>query len=121
MFGRTCGASPHLLVVMCNFTKYIKLIAVKAADGLTTAKVLFYQVFMTFGFPKKLLSDRGSHFLNETMDALTKIFEIHKINTSPYNPQSDGANENSHRMILKILRILIEKKSAELEPHVSRR
>ena len=103
MFGRTCGASPHLLVVMCNFTKYIKLIAVKAADGLTTAKVLFYQVFMTFGFPKKLLSDRGSHFLNETMEALTKIFDIHKVNTSPYNPQSDGANENSHRMLLKIL------------------
>ena len=27
----------YLLVVMCNFSKYIKLVPVKAADGETTA------------------------------------------------------------------------------------
>jgi len=57
----------YLLVAMCNFSKYVKIIPTRVADAATTAHVLFYQVFLTFGFPRKLLSDRGGEFVNKTI------------------------------------------------------
>jgi len=39
---------------------------------------------------------------------LCKLLDIHKLTTSPYRPQCDGRNENSHRFIFNIVKILCE-------------
>ena len=35
--------------------------------------------------------------------------KINKTYTTPYHPQSDGKNENSHKFLMQIVRILTEK------------
>eukprot|EP00253_Pinus_taeda_P014900 PITA_14900 len=40
----------------------------------TTKKFLFEHVLTRFGCPKVLMSDRGTHFLNETISTLTEVF-----------------------------------------------
>ena len=42
------------------------------------------------------------------MQQLWKLLDIHKVTTAPYHPQSDGKNENSHKFIFKIIKILCE-------------
>merc|ERR1712091_39402 len=74
-----CGPLPltklgfaYLLVVMDNFTKYVILIPMQNKESETTARALFYKVFMTHGFPKKILSDNGQEFMSGMMQELWK-------------------------------------------------
>ena len=97
------------MIVMDTFTKYAILIPMRRQDETTTANALFYEVFMTRGFPNEILSDKGSNYMSAVVTRLCTLMQIHKVNTSPYNPQSNGKNENSHRFLLKIVKILCEK------------
>ena len=111
-----CGPFPvtaegynYLLVVMDNFSKFLVVIPTVGVDAATTARALFYEVFMTYGFPERILSDRGQAFLAPIMMDLYTLFDIHKMSTSPYRPQNNGKNENSHKFIFKIVKILCQK------------
>jgi transposase len=42
-----------------------------------------------------MMSDQGSHFLNDTIWELTQDFMIHHQNKSPYHPQANGMVELS--------------------------
>lgn len=42
--------------------------------GMTTMKFLFEYVLKIFGCPKILMSDHGTHFLNETIIVLIEEF-----------------------------------------------
>ena len=43
----------------------------------TSTKFLFEYVLIRFGFLKALMSDRGTHFLNEMISALTEEFQVY--------------------------------------------
>ena len=63
-------------------------VATPLADVETTAKVIYKEIFCTFGPPAEILSDRGPHFANKTIQNLCKIVKvIHKFST-PYHPQT---------------------------------
>ena len=47
--------------------------------------------------------------MSDVITQLMKLCQIHKINTSPYNPQANGQNENQHKFLMSIIRIIIEK------------
>jgi len=92
-----CGPFPvtaegynYLLVVMDNFSKFLVVIPTVGVEAATTARALFYEVFMTYGFPERILSDRGQAFLAPIMMDLYTLFDIHKMSTSPYRPQNNG-------------------------------
>ncbi|XP_073153563.1 uncharacterized protein [Henckelia pumila] len=56
-----------------------------------------------FGIPRALISDRGTHFCNQTMASLLKNYHVtHKISIA-YHPQSNGQAEVSNREIKSIL------------------
>ena len=97
-----------LLLVMCHFTKFVQLIPMRSKTAKATAAALFYNVFLVHGFPTKLTTDRGTEFISAMQMEMYKLLDIHKLTTSPYRPQCDGRNENSHRSIFNIVKILCE-------------
>jgi hypothetical protein len=44
----------------------------KDYNAKTTTHFLFEQVIARFGFPRILMSDQGTHFINNTIKAMTK-------------------------------------------------
>jgi hypothetical protein len=50
---------------------------VKYCSAETTADFLFEKSINRFGCPRVLMSDQGTHFINNTICALTEEFEVH--------------------------------------------
>ncbi|XP_062113938.1 uncharacterized protein LOC133824940 [Humulus lupulus] len=60
-------------------------------------------IFVRFGTPKAILSDRGTHFCNKSIEALFRCYSVtHKV-TVAYHPQANGQAEVSNREIKLIL------------------
>jgi transposase InsO family protein len=54
---------------------------------------LFEQVITRFGCPRILMSDQGTHFINNTIRAMIEEFEVYHQKSTPYHPQSNGTME----------------------------
>ena len=58
---------------------------------------------MRFGCPLKLVSDRGTHFLNEVIWNLTARYGIKHRKTTPYNSKANGLTERTNGILGNIL------------------
>ena len=63
---------------------------VKDCTTATAAKFLFENVFIRFKCPNILISDKGTHFVNQLIEELTGEFQIQHRRTMPYHPQANG-------------------------------
>jgi hypothetical protein len=72
-------------------TKYLMRWAeetpVKDCSTETTTHFLFEKVITSFGFPRILMSDQGTHFINSTIKDMTEEFEVYHQKSTPYHPQ----------------------------------
>jgi len=65
----------------------------KDCTGVIVATFLFEYVMTGFGCPKVLMSDRGMHFLNETISTLMEQFQVYHQKSMPYHPKANGMVE----------------------------
>ncbi len=80
---------------------------VKSVDAKQMTIFLYENVISRFGCPKILISDRGSHFLNDAIVSLTKLFNINHRKTTPYHPQTNGLTERVNQTLVRILRKIV--------------
>ena len=62
----------YIITVTKYLTRCVETELVKDCIGATSANFLFEYVLTRFGCPKVLMSDKGTQFLNETINALPK-------------------------------------------------
>ena len=67
------------------------------------------EVIARHGTPRVLLSDRGKNFLSKVVADVCKIFQIHKVNTSNYHPQTDGLVERFNSTLCQSLSMYVSK------------
>ncbi|CAM6086260.1 unnamed protein product [Calypogeia fissa] len=84
-------------------TKWVEARATRKDDALTSARFLFEQIFTRIGPPLELVSDRGTHFLNGTVEKLTEKYRVKHRKTTPYHPKCNGLMERANGIIGKIL------------------
>ena len=84
-------------------TKWEEAKAIKKDNGKQVAIFLYENIISRIGCPKVLISDRGKHFLNETIEEITKIFNINHRKTTPYHPQTNGQIEWIKQTLERIL------------------
>jgi hypothetical protein len=62
---------------------------------------------MRFGYPLELVSDRGTHFLNDVIVDLTTKYLIKHQKTTPYNPKANVLMERANGIVGKILNKMV--------------
>ena len=87
------------LVVIDHFSRYVQAYKIENKTALATAKCLYDNYFRHFGFPRSLMSDRGTEFCNKILNSLCVYLGIKKIRTTAYHPQSNGSVERTHQSI----------------------
>ncbi|CAL8988366.1 unnamed protein product [Prunus brigantina] len=93
----------YILVAVDYVSKWVEAIATRTNDAKVVISFLKGNIFTRFGTPRAIISDGGSHFVNQVFAALLKKYGItHKVAT-PYHPQTSGQVEISNREIKHIL------------------
>lgn len=69
---------PNWYILVCTnyITKWVEAKALKTDRVVDVATFLYEHIITHFGCPLELVSDRGSHFLNDTIHELTKLYKI---------------------------------------------
>jgi hypothetical protein len=68
-------------------------VAVPDCSAQTTAEALFNEYICKYGVPTVILSDQGTHFHNQLMQAMAKLLGYNHKYSTTYHPQSNGMVE----------------------------
>ena len=97
------GQKRYILVATDYVTKWAEAIATKTDNANTVATFLYENIITHFGCPKELVSDCGTHFINNTIATLIAKYEIKHRKTTPYHPCANGQTEKTNGILYKIL------------------
>ena len=93
----------YILLAVDYVSKWVEAKATRTDDSKVVADFVKSHIFVRFGIPRAMISDRGTHFCNRTIAALLKRYAVtHKISTA-YHPQTNGQAEVSNREVKSIL------------------
>ncbi|CAF4957616.1 unnamed protein product [Rotaria sp. Silwood1] len=92
-FKKTPRGNLYVLCITDYFTRWVTAIALPDCSAQTTAQALFQEYICRYGVPKSILSDQGTHFKNQLMEAMAKLIGYNHIFSSVYHPQTNGMVE----------------------------
>jgi hypothetical protein len=81
-----CKGARYIIIATKYLTRWENAREVKDCSTTTTEQFIFEDIITGFGYPKILMSDQGTHFINKTIESLTQEFEVHRQNITPYHP-----------------------------------
>ncbi|XP_074304826.1 uncharacterized protein LOC141639650 [Silene latifolia] len=93
----------YILVAVNYVSKWVEAIPTKTCDAKSVTKLMETIIFPRFGVPSIVISDRGTHFQERTLDALLKKHGVQHRRSLAYHPQANGQAEISNREIKMIL------------------
>ncbi|XP_026467844.1 uncharacterized protein K02A2.6-like [Ctenocephalides felis] len=98
-----------IFIVEDPTTRWVKLFALKNATAQECAKTLIDEVFLRFGFPRRLISDNGFQFVSAVMQHTTYCLGIKQHLIPVYHPQANPV-ERRNRDLKPQLAILVGEK-----------
>ncbi|KAL6416569.1 hypothetical protein ACFW04_011464 [Cataglyphis niger] len=105
----TRSGNNYILTIQDLLTKYSLALPLKHAGAIDVADAFTNEFICTFGAPKAILTDQGSHFLNSLMRNVARKFKIRHFRTTAYRPQSNGSVERSHQVLWEYLKHYVDK------------
>ncbi|CAB4434111.1 unnamed protein product [Rhizophagus irregularis] len=105
----------YIVTAMDYFTKWPEARALETADAKEIARFIYEDIICRHGCPKKILSDRGSHFNNRLVELLMEEFQIKHNFLTPYHPKTNGLIERFNKTLCESLAKLNNDKDWDLK------
>ena len=96
--GKHTGAR-YIIKTTEYLTRWTEARTIKDYNATTVAHFIFDDIITRFGCPNILMSDQGTHFINNTIEALTQEFEFHHQKSTPYHPQANSTVEAFNKIL----------------------
>jgi hypothetical protein len=77
---------------------------------IVTSKFLYDHIFTQFGCPLIIVTDQGTHFINDVICYLTNHFIVRHTNFTTYYPQGNGQAESINKVFGTLLMKLVNEK-----------
>ena len=92
------GNNKHILTIVNNFTKHLKVYGVPDRTSKTTAECI-YDYISAYGIPLRLYSDCDSAYESELFQETMKLLGIKKLRTTGYNAKAHGLCEKLNGVV----------------------
>lgn len=112
------GGIENVLVITDHFTRYAQAYPTKNQTARTTAKVLYENFIIHYGFPARIHSDQGRNFESATIKHMCEMAGVKKSRTTPYHPPGNGQVERFNRTLINMLKTLDPEKKPNWKAHV---
>ena len=116
---RSKGGFEKILVITDHFTRYSQAFPTRNELAKTTAKVLFENFIVHYGFPARLHSDQGRNFESSVIRELCSLAGVEKSRTTPYHPMGNGMVERFNQTLLNMLGTLENHKKEDWKSYVA--
>ncbi|MCO5604491.1 hypothetical protein L7F22_058658 [Adiantum nelumboides] len=93
----------YIIMATCYVSKWVEAKALPNNTAKSTAWFLYEHIICKYGCPIKIVSDQGTHFINDTIEILIELLSIKHRKSTPYYPRCNGQAENSNKSIKTIL------------------
>ncbi|XP_004295240.1 PREDICTED: uncharacterized protein LOC101311949 [Fragaria vesca subsp. vesca] len=101
---------PHKFIIVATdfFTKWVEAEPLKVASANSVRNFIFRNIIFRFGIPECIVTDRGAAFMADSVVQYLHDYDIKLLHSTPYYAQSNGQAEASNKVILGILRKMLE-------------
>ena len=89
----------YILVATDYATKWVEVRALRTNSAAVTTNFLYKQIVTRYGCPFTLVSDQGSHFINEALEHLVEHSLLQHRTSTIYYPQGNGQGESTKDVI----------------------
>ena len=94
----------YIFTCQDNLSKYLIAIPMMTQTADEVSLTFLRYVILHYGIPNAIVTDQGSQFMGDVFSRLCKVLKIHKLNTTAYHPESNGALERTHKTMTEYLR-----------------
>jgi transposase InsO family protein len=102
---RTQSGYDSIRVIVDRLTKVTHFIPIKTTYSESQLKELYMsRIVCLHGVPKKIVSDRGTHFTSKFWKRLHETLDTQLRFSSAYHPQTDGQTERVNQILEDMLR-----------------
>jgi hypothetical protein len=114
----TNNGNSYIIVATEALTRWPVAKAVPSADADEAAKFFYEDIVLQFGPPDTILTDRGTHFLNMTMERITEHLRTHHLRTTAYHPQANGMTERFNGTLCTMLSKMSESNADDWDLYI---
>ena len=100
----------NILIVTDHFTRYVQAFPLKSQTALATAKLLWNNFILHYGFPAKIITDQGQSFESELIENLCQVAGVKKLRTTPYHSKTNGQYDPINSTLFNMLGTLSPQK-----------
>ena len=83
----------YVLVAVDSYTLYTELILCKGTSAAETAKLIFEEIICRHSWPKALVHNQGTAFVNQLLEEFTRLTGMKNYQTAAMNPRANGVSE----------------------------
>jgi hypothetical protein len=100
---KTERGNTHIIVATEYLTKWPEARPIPNAKASSVVSFFYEDIICRHGCPKEILTDRGTHFVNEMLNSLCNELGVkHRLSTA-YHPQTNGLVERFNRTLCEAL------------------
>ncbi|XP_015169788.1 uncharacterized protein [Solanum tuberosum] len=95
----TSNGNQYILVVVDYVSKWVEAAILPTNDAKVVLKFLKKHIFTRFGTPREIISDGGTHFINQLVKNVLAKYGVRQKVAISYHPQNSGQVELSNREV----------------------
>src|SRR6266542_3424827 len=106
----TPRGNKYIVVAIDYFTKYPEARVLTNANAKSVANFIYKDIICRHGCPRKIISNRETHFNNQVIEKLLERFKIRHNLSTPYHPKTNGLVERFNKTLCESLAKLNEER-----------